>query len=215
METTAGLDVRVSFRGAVTTISFEDAERASVLDLKREVAGRLRIAPERQRLMGLRASRDGDAALIRDVYKPGARLMLIGTPDAELEAAARLESAAAAARGGDADAEDDGRGERAAGGAPSSSVPAERRPENLERLRRRALKMREVIELRGAPRRNSRLLVLDIDYTLFDHKSTAENILELQRPFLHEFLEACWAHNYGTRRADATGAPPPRSSRLD
>jgi len=39
-----------------------------------------------------------------------------------------------------------------------------------------------------------RLLVLDLDYTLFDCKGTAENISELSRPFLHEFLTACHAH---------------------
>ncbi|KAF2319888.1 hypothetical protein GH714_020076 [Hevea brasiliensis] len=35
--------------------------------------------------------------------------------------------------------------------------------------------------------------VLDIDYTLFDHRSTAENPLELMRPYLHEFLTAVYA----------------------
>ncbi|KAJ0960287.1 hypothetical protein J5N97_001902 [Dioscorea zingiberensis] len=38
-----------------------------------------------------------------------------------------------------------------------------------------------------------KLLVLDIDYTLFDHKSPAENPLELMRPYLHEFLSAVYA----------------------
>ncbi|KAL5228587.1 hypothetical protein ABZP36_016852 [Zizania latifolia] len=32
------------------------------------------------------------------------------------------------------------------------------------------------------------LRLLDIDYTLFDHRSTAENPIELIRPYLHEFL---------------------------
>jgi ubiquitin-like domain-containing CTD phosphatase 1 len=38
------------------------------------------------------------------------------------------------------------------------------------------------------PRPGKKLLVLDIDYTLFDHRSTAEKPLELMRPFLHDFL---------------------------
>nr|GEV86370.1 At4G06599-like protein [Tanacetum cinerariifolium] len=37
-----------------------------------------------------------------------------------------------------------------------------------------------------------KLLVLDIDYTLFDHRSTAENP-QLMRPYLHEFLTAAYA----------------------
>jgi ubiquitin-like domain-containing CTD phosphatase 1 len=34
--------------------------------------------------------------------------------------------------------------------------------------------------------------VLDIDYTLFDLNSSAERPDELARPFLHEFLSACY-----------------------
>ncbi|KAJ9538203.1 hypothetical protein OSB04_030936 [Centaurea solstitialis] len=49
------------------------------------------------------------------------------------------------------------------------------------------------IELRNPCREGKKLLVLDIDYTLFDHRSTAENPLELMRPYLHEFLTAVYA----------------------
>jgi hypothetical protein len=35
-------------------------------------------------------------------------------------------------------------------------------------------------------------LVLDIDYTLFDLNSSAERPDELARPYLHEFLSACY-----------------------
>jgi ubiquitin-like domain-containing CTD phosphatase 1 len=37
-------------------------------------------------------------------------------------------------------------------------------------------------------RPGKKLLVLDLDYTLFDHKSTASNISELMRPGMHDFL---------------------------
>lgn len=42
------------------------------------------------------------------------------------------------------------------------------------------------------PRPGKKLLVLDIDYTLFDHRSVAETGIELMRPYLHEFLEAAY-----------------------
>lgn len=43
------------------------------------------------------------------------------------------------------------------------------------------------------PRREGKnLLVLDIDYTLFDHKSPAENSHQLMRPYLHEFLTSAY-----------------------
>ena len=40
-----------------------------------------------------------------------------------------------------------------------------------------------------------RLLVLDVDYTLFDHRSPAETPTELARPYLHHFLASAY-ENY-------------------
>ena len=41
-------------------------------------------------------------------------------------------------------------------------------------------------------RENKKLLVLDIDYTLFDHKTPAETGAELMRPHLHDFLTSAY-----------------------
>ncbi|GJM92403.1 hypothetical protein PR202_ga08877 [Eleusine coracana subsp. coracana] len=49
------------------------------------------------------------------------------------------------------------------------------------------------IKLLNPCRKGKKLLVLDIDYTLFDHRSPAENPQELMRPYLHEFLTAAYA----------------------
>ncbi|KAL2537003.1 Ubiquitin-like domain-containing CTD phosphatase [Forsythia ovata] len=62
---------------------------------------------------------------------------------------------------------------------------------NKQKLRRRIEQYK--IELRNPCREGKKLLVLDIDYTLFDHRSTAENPLQLMRPYLHEFLSAVYA----------------------
>lgn len=62
---------------------------------------------------------------------------------------------------------------------------------NKQKLKRRIKQYK--IELRNPCRQGKKLLVLDIDYTLFDHRSTAENPLELMRPYLHEFLSAAYA----------------------
>nr|CAD7397366.1 unnamed protein product [Timema poppensis] len=48
------------------------------------------------------------------------------------------------------------------------------------------------INMLNQPRPGKKLLVLDIDYTLFDHRSTAETGYELMRPFLHEFLTSAY-----------------------
>lgn len=43
-------------------------------------------------------------------------------------------------------------------------------------------------------RPEKRLLVLDLDYTVYDCKSTASNITELMRPGLHAFLETLYPY---------------------
>jgi len=43
------------------------------------------------------------------------------------------------------------------------------------------------------PRDGTKLLVLDVDYTLFDHRSVAERGEELMRPYLHEFLATAYS----------------------
>ncbi|KAK3166118.1 hypothetical protein QOZ80_1AG0041640 [Eleusine coracana subsp. coracana] len=60
-----------------------------------------------------------------------------------------------------------------------------------QKLRRRANQYN--IKLLNPCRKGKKLLVLDIDYTLFDHRSPAENPQELMRPYLHEFLTAAYA----------------------
>ncbi|KAF5201975.1 Ubiquitin-like domain-containing ctd phosphatase [Thalictrum thalictroides] len=62
---------------------------------------------------------------------------------------------------------------------------------NKKKLRRRISHYK--IKLLNPCREGKKLLVLDIDYTLFDHRSIAENPLELMRPYLHEFLTAAYA----------------------
>lgn len=44
------------------------------------------------------------------------------------------------------------------------------------------------------PSNNKKCLVLDIDYTIFDHKSDFELAQEFKRPYLHEFLKVCYTH---------------------
>ena len=70
------------------------------------------------------------------------------------------------------------------------------RPENVVKLARRVAAT--PLAVLHPPRAGKKLLVLDIDYTLFDHRSTAETPMELARPHLHSFLAAAYAE-YGAR----------------
>lgn len=62
----------------------------------------------------------------------------------------------------------------------------------LAKIRRRVKEYK--IEMINEPRPGKKLLVLDIDYTLFDHRSSAETASELMRPYLHEFLTSAYVN---------------------
>ncbi|VDL61148.1 unnamed protein product [Hymenolepis diminuta] len=61
-----------------------------------------------------------------------------------------------------------------------------KRPENLDKLEKRckSYKFVKIAEFRPG----KRLLVLDIDYTIFDHLTPAESVQHLMRPYLIQFL---------------------------
>eukprot|EP00002_Diphylleia_rotans_P006149 TRINITY_DN1546_c0_g1_i4.p1 TRINITY_DN1546_c0_g1~~TRINITY_DN1546_c0_g1_i4.p1 ORF type:complete len:332 (-),score=76.20 TRINITY_DN1546_c0_g1_i4:452-1447(-) len=44
------------------------------------------------------------------------------------------------------------------------------------------------------PRKGKKLLVLDIDYTIFDHKSAAARVLDLKRPYVDHLLATVYPH---------------------
>ncbi|KAM5172127.1 ubiquitin-like domain-containing CTD phosphatase 1 isoform 2-T2 [Mantella aurantiaca] len=69
-------------------------------------------------------------------------------------------------------------------------VEVENREENLAKISRRVKEYK--VEILNPPREGKKLLVLDVDYTLFDHRSCAETGLELMRPYLHEFLTSAY-----------------------
>jgi ubiquitin-like domain-containing CTD phosphatase 1 len=164
-------------------LTFTPGPDATIRHLRIFLHEQTRVAPARQKLIGLPALTPDSASL--SSVKLKARLMLIGTPDevhdaAASEAAAGL--AAASSIADDIDIEE-----------PLSS-PVHLLDENLAKVARRVSEYKPV--RRHAPRPNSRLLVLDVDYTLFDHRSPAENAAALGRPFLHDFLTAAHAQHF-------------------
>jgi len=69
-------------------------------------------------------------------------------------------------------------------------VPTHLRPENIAKLERRVRNIK--VDVKNPLREGKRLLVLDIDYTLFDHRSVADTGSQLMRPYLHEFLTSAY-----------------------
>jgi len=62
----------------------------------------------------------------------------------------------------------------------------------LERIDTR-IKKYKPLEL-NPPREGKKLLVLDVDYTFFDHRSTASNPLVLKRPYIDFLLEQVYPY---------------------
>ncbi|KAJ2018844.1 hypothetical protein IW146_006912 [Coemansia sp. RSA 922] len=50
------------------------------------------------------------------------------------------------------------------------------------------------VRVLNAPRAGRKLVVLDLDYTLFDCKNVSGNVTDMARPGLHEFLAAIYPH---------------------
>ena len=144
---------------------------ATLADVKAAAAARTGIALPTLKLLGAKtvaggAAGDGDVVGAL-ALKPGTRLMLLGTPAA---ASAALEAAAKAAPVPDP-LPDDG-GDWVAPGASAADLDVRACPLAAGRLAKRCAAFNLV--LRVPPRVGKKMLVLDIDHTLFDLGSTAE-----------------------------------------
>ncbi|CAD6993410.1 ubiquitin-like domain-containing CTD phosphatase 1 [Ceratitis capitata] len=159
----------------VTDLTDQD----TVAVLRHEIFKLTQVRPERQKLLNLKykgqvAPDDTKICLLE--LKPKFKLMMVGSTEAAIEGACQLpDEISEVIDDFDVAEEED---------------LVETSPVYLSKVQRR-IKEYKINEL-NPPREGKRLLVLDIDYTLFDHRSTAETAAELMRPYLHEFLESAY-----------------------
>jgi ubiquitin-like domain-containing CTD phosphatase 1 len=150
---------------------------STIMDLKLKLFDETNVPPDRQKLLGLKAP-DGKLAgnevkLAILNLKAQTKVMMMGTPLSDEPEVAEDETVV-----------DD------IGVSSATDVDVKDRPENLEKIDER-VKSYQFKQL-NAPRPGKKLLVLDIDYTIFDHRSSVERITDLMRPHLHEFLTAVY-----------------------
>lgn len=161
----------------------------SVAELKRRICEVTTVLPKRQKLLypKLAAKLGDDSLLISQLnLKPGVKMTMIGTIEDEI----------IVDQGDSPEIIDDfelGQDE---------VIDIKDKYVNKKKLLRRISQYK--VKLLNPCRQGKKLLVLDIDYTLFDHKSAAENPHELMRPYLHEFLSAVYAE-YDIMIWSATG----------
>lgn len=175
-------EIVIKWSGQEFVIPFEPED--TVEAVKRKIQGKTNVAPKRQKLLGLKANGKlaQDDSLMSDVkLKPGQKVMMMGTPEEVIESTSKqVEEAPEIADDFDVDAENE------------NSVHVRDRPETQEKLKRRVESVE--VKVMNPPREGKKLLVLDIDYTIFDLGGRAERPEELARPYLHEFMTACYEY---------------------
>ncbi|XP_059615951.1 ubiquitin-like domain-containing CTD phosphatase 1 [Phlebotomus argentipes] len=167
-------------------------EQDTVALLKHEICKRTNVQPNRQKLLNLKYKgkfASDDIRLSALEIKPNFKLMMVGSIEADIEEVCTVPE--------EEDVIDDFETSN-----PFEEQSYDKQEVYLSKVSKRIRDYK--IEMRNQPREGKKLLVLDIDYTLFDHRSTAEQGTELMRPFLHEFLTS--AHqNYDIVIWSATG----------
>lgn len=157
----------------------------TIADLRRELYRLTGVKPERQKLIGLKAVNkpvQDDQLKLGDLdLKPTTKIMMIGSKEKDID---DLNNEQLASNNSnvinDLDIPDE------------VEIAVEHCTENLAKIARRVKEYK--VDIFNNPRPGKKLLVLDIDYTLFDHRSVASSCLELMRPYLHEFLTEAYVN---------------------
>lgn len=158
----------------------------TVLYLKEQVAEMTNVKPMRQKLFGIKSKSGGpltdEMTLEETNLVDGMKVMMMGSQEKEIRTVELASKVGLPPLDDDFDICDDDEVD------PDSRIPSE--PEYKAKIARRVQHYN--INMISQPRPNKKLLVLDIDYTLFDHRSTAQTAAELMRPYLHEFLTSAY-----------------------
>lgn len=159
----------------------ESSEGDTVSDLKKLIENLTEVKCERQKLLNLKhkgKTPEDDCTLGQLKLKPNFKLMMMGSLEEDI-AEANTAPTNLPDVVNDLDIEEE-------------EVAIENQEVYLAKVEKRIkdYKINMLSELRP----DKKLLVLDIDYTLFDHRTTAQSGAELMRPFLHEFLSAAYEY---------------------
>ncbi|KAJ8928151.1 hypothetical protein NQ314_019331 [Rhamnusium bicolor] len=156
-------------------------ESDNVLDLKKEIEKHTGVRPERQKLLNLKLKGkipDEECKLGQLKLKTNFKLMMMGSLEEDIVEANTAPTNLPEVVN-DLDIEEE-------------EVAIENQEVYLAKIEKR-IKDYE-IKILNDLRPDKKLLVLDIDYTLFDHRSTAQTGAELMRPYLHEFLTTAYEY---------------------
>jgi len=162
-------------------------QESTVGFMKMSIALLTNVRPHHQKLIlaGAKAKLQDDAELRALGLKPGStnKLMLIGNPEDQL--VMDDEDKAAALEPVD-DLDYDYR--------PSELLALQEDPAIRAKVEKYWTRVKDTFTLISPIRPNKRLLVIDIDYTIYDMKGASQDWTVLKRPGTHRFLAACHEH---------------------
>lgn len=159
----------------------ELTDNDTVADLKSAIQKETGVRPDRQKLLNLKLkgkTPDDDCRMCHLKLKNNFKLMMMGSLEEHIAEASTAPINLPEVVN-DLDFEDE-------------EVAIENQEVYLSKVQKRIRDYE--IKMLNDPRPGKNLLVLDIDYTLFDHRSVAETGAELMRPYLHEFLTSAYEH---------------------
>ncbi len=153
---------------------------SSVQDLKSMIQLKTNVLPSRQKLLNLRfkgKAPSDEQCLTTLGLKNGTKIMMMGSVEQAIQDATEVPTdLPTVINDFDEDTE--------------RKLSIEHREEYLAKVAHRVANYE--VKILNDLRDDKKLLVLDIDYTLFDHKTPAETGAELMRPYLHDFLTAAY-----------------------
>jgi ubiquitin-like domain-containing CTD phosphatase 1 len=181
--------LRVSWCGSAYAV--ELSRTSTVADLKSALFSLTEVLPKRQKVLGIPRTTEGlpvtdETAIAEIPFKQEHKLMLVGTREEDIsQVHTSLLSSLDEEVFNDLDFD-------YASGSGSHGLVVRNPESNARKLKRRleTTEIRIINELRPG----KKLLVLDLDYTLFDCKGNAEMIADLGRPGLHRFLSCCYRY---------------------
>lgn len=154
--------------------------------IKEQIEELTNVKLNRQKLFGLKTKNgkplSDEMTLEETNFTNGLRVMMMGSQEKEIQDIEKASKVGLPPMDDDFDIYEDDELDL------DSRIPND--PDNIAKVNRRVEYYK--INMLNEPRSNKKLLVLDIDYTLFDHRSTAQTGAELMRPYLHEFLTVAY-----------------------
>lgn len=152
----------------------------TVADFKQAIQTETKVRPDKQKIVNLKwkgKPAPDDMMMTALGLRPNMKIMMIGSVDEALAEAASVPDELPEVIN-DLDI------------AEENLACVHQRQDYKEKVEK---KVREYdVKLLSEMRPGKKLLVLDIDYTLFDHRSVGQNGNELMRPYLHEFLASAY-----------------------